>query len=264
MGTTKGVRVASGNLCEAEAPTEATAETKPETTEENIMNAKTERQIENLKKQTIGVEIEMNHITRERAAGLATDHFGTGRYEYTASRNGYSTWSAWDAQGREWKFQKDVSIAGCDAEKCELVTPILKYEDIETLQELVRKLRKAGAISHAGIGAGGTHSHWSKWTHTANPAKPRQPYGEPRTADCRCFENRPRQNEPILQNGQSPIHRTAEPEKANQHGTVCRHLVYGERGKLRQKSALQRQSIPYAELPCNFYKGNNRIQTFPV
>ena len=58
MGTTKGVRVASGNLCEAEAPTEATAETKPENryfTEENIMNAKTERQIENLKKQTIGL-----------------------------------------------------------------------------------------------------------------------------------------------------------------------------------------------------------------
>ena len=58
MVTTKGVRVASGNLCEAEAPTEATAETKPENryfTEENTMNAKTERQIENLKKQTIGV-----------------------------------------------------------------------------------------------------------------------------------------------------------------------------------------------------------------
>ena len=159
------MRVASGNLCEAEAPTEATAETKPETTEENIMNAKTEKQIENLKKQTIGVEIEMNHITRERAAKLAADHFGTGRYEYTASRNGYSTWSAWDAQGREWKFQKDVSIAGCDAEKCELVTPILKYEDIETLQELVRKLRKAGAISHAGIGAG-VHIHIGANGHT--------------------------------------------------------------------------------------------------
>ena len=28
------------------------------------MNAKTERQIENLKNQTIGVEIEMNHITK--------------------------------------------------------------------------------------------------------------------------------------------------------------------------------------------------------
>ena len=58
------------------------------------MNAKTERQIENLKNQTIGVEIEMNHITRERAVKLAADFFGTGRYEFTASRNEYSTWSA--------------------------------------------------------------------------------------------------------------------------------------------------------------------------
>ena len=130
------------------------------------MNEKTAKQIENLKKQTIGVEIEMNHITRERAARLAADHFGTGRYEYTASRNGYRTWSAWDAQGREWKFQKDVSIAGCDAEKCELVTPILHYGDIETLQELVRILRKAGAKSDSTRGCG-VHIHIGAKGHTA-------------------------------------------------------------------------------------------------
>ena len=79
------------------------------------MNAKTAQQIENLKNQTIGVEVEMNSITREKAARIAADFFGTRRYENTASRNGYSTWSAWDAQGREWKFQKDISIAGCDS-----------------------------------------------------------------------------------------------------------------------------------------------------
>lgn len=129
------------------------------------MNAKTEQQIANLKTQTIGVEIEMNHITRKNAAKLAADFFGTGRYEDTAHRNGYYTWSAWDAEGREWKFQRDVSIAGADSEKCELVTPILHYEDIEILQELVRKLRKAGAISHAGIGAG-VHIHIGANGHT--------------------------------------------------------------------------------------------------
>ena len=74
------------------------------------MNARTAQQIENLKNQTIGVEVEMNNITRNRAAKLAAEFFGTGRYQNTAGRNGYSTWSAWDAQGREWKFQKDVSI----------------------------------------------------------------------------------------------------------------------------------------------------------
>ena len=129
------------------------------------MNAKTEAQIARLKNQTIGVEIEMNHITREKAAKIAADYFGTGRTQNTAFRNGYCTYSAWDAQGREWKFQKDVSISGPDSEKCELVTPILHYEDIETLQELVRRLRKAGAVSHAGIGAG-VHVHIGAQGHT--------------------------------------------------------------------------------------------------
>lgn len=98
------------------------------------MNEKIAGQIERMKEQTIGVEIEMNNITREKAARLAAFYFGTCRYENTAERNGYFTWSAWDEQGREWKFQKDVSIAGCDSEKCELVTPILTYADMETLQ----------------------------------------------------------------------------------------------------------------------------------
>ncbi|MFR7821494.1 amidoligase family protein, partial [Candidatus Pseudoruminococcus sp.] len=81
-------------------------------------------------------------------------------------RNGYCTWSAWDADGREWKFQKDVSISGPDSEKCELVTPILKYSDIETLQGLIRRLRKAGAKSDATRGCG-VHIHIGAKGHTA-------------------------------------------------------------------------------------------------
>ena len=130
------------------------------------MTEKTARQIENLKNQTIGVEIEMNSITREKAAQIAADLFGTGRSQNTASRNGYSTWSAWDGDGREWKFQKDVSIAGPDSEKCELVTPILRYGDIETLQELIRQLRHAGAKSDASRGCG-VHIHIGANGHTA-------------------------------------------------------------------------------------------------
>lgn len=129
------------------------------------MNEKTAKQIENMKKQTIGVEVEMNHITREKAAKIAATFFETGRYQNTARRNGYNTWSAWDAQGREWKFQKDVSILGPDNEKCELVTPILTYKDIETLQELIRKLRKAGAKSDATRGCG-VHIHIGADGHT--------------------------------------------------------------------------------------------------
>ncbi len=129
------------------------------------MNEKTARQITEMKNQTIGVEVEMNSITRQKAAKVAADFFGTGRFENTAGRNGYSTWSAWDAQGREWKFQKDVSIAGPDEQKCELVTPILTYQDIETLQELCRQLRHAGAKSDASRGCG-VHIHIGAQGHT--------------------------------------------------------------------------------------------------
>jgi hypothetical protein len=129
------------------------------------MNEKTARQIEEMKKQTIGVEVEMNNITRGAAAKLAAEFFGTGRYEDTAYRNGYYTWSAWDAQGREWKFQRDVSIDGPDSEKCEMVTPILTYADMETLQELIRKLRRAGAKSDATRGCG-VHIHIGANGHT--------------------------------------------------------------------------------------------------
>ena len=129
------------------------------------MNAKTARQIEEMKNQTIGVEIEMNSIKRSKAAKIAADFFGTGRYENTASRNGYMTWSAWDGDGREWKFQRDISISGPDDEKCEMVTPILRCSDIETLQELCRQLRHAGAKSDASRGCG-VHIHIGAKGHT--------------------------------------------------------------------------------------------------
>lgn len=129
------------------------------------MSQRTENQVAEMKKQTIGVEVEMNSITREKAAKVAAEFFGTERYQSTSSRNGYCAWSAWDRSGREWKFQKDVSIAGPDSEKCEMVTPILTYADMETLQELIRHLRKAGAKSDATRGCG-VHIHIGAKGHT--------------------------------------------------------------------------------------------------
>ena len=47
------------------------------------MNEKTIRKIEAIKQGTIGVEIEMNNISRKEAAKIAAEHFGTGRWEDT-------------------------------------------------------------------------------------------------------------------------------------------------------------------------------------
>ena len=79
------------------------------------MKEKIKNQIDNMKNQTIGVEIEMNSITRKKAAELVANFFGTRAWN-AASEYGYLTWACKDTSGRVWKFQKDVSIAGLDDE----------------------------------------------------------------------------------------------------------------------------------------------------
>ena len=118
-----------------------------------------------MKDQTFGIEVEMNNITRKKSAQLASEFFGTDRYDYEGGI--YDTWFAYDQYGRKWLFVRDSSIAGSSDYKCELVTPILKYEDIETVQGLIRVLRKAGAKSDATRKCG-VHVHVGASGMTAN------------------------------------------------------------------------------------------------
>lgn len=129
------------------------------------MKPKTLQQIEEMKKQTIGVEMEFTGITRQRAAKIVGDYFGQEPYYEGGT---YKTWDIRDPQGRKWKVMYDSSIdpTGNSETKCELVTPILTYEDIETLQEIARRLRKAGAKSNANYRCG-IHIHIGAEGHTA-------------------------------------------------------------------------------------------------
>lgn len=128
------------------------------------MTNKIEKQIEEMKKQTIGVEVEMNNITRRHAAHVVAQYFETIAYD-AHSEYGYCSYACKDRKGRVWKFQRDCSIDGPEEEKCELVTPILTYEDIEDLQEIIRILRKEGAKSDASRGCG-VHIHIGANGHT--------------------------------------------------------------------------------------------------
>lgn len=97
--------------------------------------------------QTFGCEIEMSGISRQHAAKIIAKYFGT-----TPIHEGgyYDVWYACDSQGRKWKCMYDSSIvASSSATKCEFVTPILTYADMNDLQELVRLFRKARAKSDA-------------------------------------------------------------------------------------------------------------------
>ena len=113
-----------------------------------------------MRTQTFGIEIEMNRITRANAAQVLADHFGT-RVQHTGGT--YDTRLVPDAQGRDWKIVSDNSIEGPQEERTEFVSPICHWEDIETVQELVRKLRAAGAKAHTSCGV---HVHIGRGAHT--------------------------------------------------------------------------------------------------
>lgn len=125
---------------------------------------RTEAIIRGFKNQTFGCEIEMNEITRPDAAKIIAKYFGD---ESAVSYDGtcYDTYSATDNKGRKWKCMRDSSIEGNYDNVCEMVTPILRYEDMNDLQEIVRLLRKAGAKSSPSRGCG-VHVHIGAQEHT--------------------------------------------------------------------------------------------------
>ena len=132
-----------------------------------------------MKNQTIGVEIEMTGITKAEAAAIVVN-FLEGKIE--REYDGYDTYKIISSDGRVWKIMNDTSIRTMKNTRgklisvnnrdysVELVTPILKYEDIEILQELIRRLRKAGAISDSKLQCG-IHIHIGAKEHTPNTLK---------------------------------------------------------------------------------------------
>jgi len=126
-----------------------------------------------MKDQRFGIEIELTGLSRLRAAQVLAEYFGT-----PVSHDGgyYGIYSVLDGQSRRWKVMSDGSITTEKKEgrrivpadstySVELVSPICRYEDIETIQEIVRKLRAAGAIANASCGI---HVHVDASPHNAN------------------------------------------------------------------------------------------------
>ena len=88
---------------------------------------------------TFGCELEYEGISQATAAkAVAEVTSGTARYEGCHLSN----WVVTMPDGRKWQVVSDGSLSGTAAET---VTPILKVTDIETLQEVVRVLKRKGA-----------------------------------------------------------------------------------------------------------------------
>ncbi len=122
-----------------------------------------------MKNQAFGVEIELTGISRQKAAQVIAEHFGTNSYYEGGA---YDKYIVTDSHGRKWQVVRDSSIkaqykngeAAPDTYKVELVTPKCEYNDIETIQEIVRKLRKAGAVANKSCGI---HIHIDAANHNA-------------------------------------------------------------------------------------------------
>ena len=126
-----------------------------------------------MKEQRFGIEIEMTGLSRQRAAQVLSEYFGPpsnfdGGY--------YGEYSVLDSQSRRWKVMSDGSIktekkegrqivSADNTYSVELVSPICRYEDIETIQEIVRKLRQTGMIANKSCGI---HIHLDASPHNAN------------------------------------------------------------------------------------------------
>ena len=126
-----------------------------------------------IKEQRFGIEIEMTGLSRQRAAQVLSEYFGR-----SANFDGgyYGEYSVLDSQSRRWKVMSDGSITTEKKEgrrivsadntySVELVSPICRYEDIETIQEIVRKFRQVGMIANRSCGI---HIHLDASPHNAN------------------------------------------------------------------------------------------------
>lgn len=132
-------------------------------------------------KTNFGTEIEFTGITRSKAAKIVAQQLNGSVYHAGGC---YDTYKITAPDGREWKVMFDSSIAAQktmnspilpnrsgekNIYKCELVTPILKYqEDIKTLQEIVRQLRHKGTFVN---GSCGIHIHLDGTGHNLTTLK---------------------------------------------------------------------------------------------
>lgn len=125
-----------------------------------------------MKSQTFGIEIEMI-ISRQKAAELIGHYFKEkdGQSDVTYVGGNYHKYVVKTIDGRKWSCMYDSSILAPSSElKCEVVSPILKYEDMADLQAIVRLLRHNGAISSSEKMCG-IHVHVGVGDHTIKTLK---------------------------------------------------------------------------------------------
>jgi hypothetical protein len=92
-----------------------------------------------------GIEIETVGLGREGLANAIQSVVGGTK---TAD---YRSWKIVDAKGRSWRVVPDGSLSGGE-QSGEIVSPVLGYDDIDELQQVVRAVRNSGGRSDQSCG----------------------------------------------------------------------------------------------------------------
>ena len=111
---------------------------------------------------TFGCELEYEGISQAEAAKTVAEVTG-GTTRYVGGS--YGTWEVTMPDGRKWKVVSDGSLRGTSSET---VTPVMTVADLETLQQVVRALRRKGAKAN---GRTGLHVHVGAADFTAENVK---------------------------------------------------------------------------------------------
>lgn len=104
-----------------------------------------------LRQLRFGIEIETIRRTRDDVANAMQRVVG-GTVRYRGG--GYDTWELTDSRGRIWKVVSDASLVSVSERyRAEIVSPVLAYDDLSMLQDIVRAVRGMGATvdAHCGI-----------------------------------------------------------------------------------------------------------------
>lgn len=95
-----------------------------------------------MKSQSFGVEVEMKNIKRFTVARYIANYFNSD-YDHVGQVNGLDTYEIEDTNGRVWKVVSDSSLH--DGRKgCELVTPILYYNDLTDFGNIIDMVKESG------------------------------------------------------------------------------------------------------------------------
>lgn len=127
-----------------------------------MMTTRNATRVALLKSLRFGVELEIVGIDRIKALQAIQSVVAGG---FSLDGSGVTM-----ADGRTWKVVRDASLADASGRACEVVSPILTWSDMDTLQAITRALRAAGGrVNHTC----GMHVHVDGAAFKDSPAKVR-------------------------------------------------------------------------------------------